>query len=127
MNQSLENKTCLCSSTANQTARESCHKFLIFRSNWLWITGFSKIDSLPQTICTFLWDLTKENATVTIVKSALQYYYILWWQSSELCQLLIQGCFNDSKKSIIMFTKYLGMTCFIIIHKTCGRQQQMIM
>ncbi len=41
MNHSSENKACLCSHTTNQRQPETCHKFLIFSSNWLWITGFS--------------------------------------------------------------------------------------
>lgn len=49
MNHSLKNKTCLCSPTANQIAREACHKFLIFRSSWLWITGFSYKNRLPPS------------------------------------------------------------------------------
>ena len=75
---------------------ETCHKLLIFRSNWLCglLECHTKIGSLPQAKSAFLWDLTKENATVTIMKSALQCYYTLRWQSNELCQ-------RDSSKDVL--------------------------
>lgn len=59
-------------------AVETHHKFLISDQTSSGLLDFhAKIGSAPQAKFTFLWAPTKENAMVTIMKPALQYYYKL--------------------------------------------------